>query len=124
VLVEVQLHVPVNVGVAALAEAPPPGAAGVVDQQVEATAVLGLEMGADPPRRVGVGEVGGDDGRRAGQRVRQPAQQLLAAGDQDQLGARLAGQPDRRRLADSSRCPGHQCDAHRATVFDRPGKPS
>ena len=76
-------------------------------------------MGADPLRRVGVGQVDGEVGRPAGQRVGELAQQLLAAGDQDQLHPRLAREPDRGRLADPGRGSGDQCDAHRRTVFDR-----
>ena len=111
--VEVELHVALDVGVAGLGEAAAPGGAGVVDEQVEAAAVLGLEVGADALRRVGVGEVDGEVGRPAGQRLGQLAQQLLAAGDEDQLGARLAREPDRRRLADPRRSSRHECDAHR-----------
>ena len=44
--VEVELHVAVDVGVAALGEAAAPGGAGVVDEQVEAV-VVGLDVGAD-----------------------------------------------------------------------------
>ena len=64
------------------------------------------DVGADPLRRVGVGQVGGDVGRLAGQRLGERPQPLLAAGDEDQLGARLAGQAPRRRLADSARGAG------------------
>ena len=39
--VEVELHVAVDVGVAALAEAPAPGGAGVVDEQGQPAALLG-----------------------------------------------------------------------------------
>ena len=67
--------------------------------------MLGLDVGADPLGGVGVGQVDGDVGRLAGQRVGELAQQLLAAGDQDQLGARLAGEPDRGRLADPASRP-------------------
>jgi hypothetical protein len=65
--------------------------------------MLGLEVGADPLRRVLLGEVGGKVGRRTGQRLGQLPQQILAAGDEDELGPRLAGEPDRRRLPDSRR---------------------
>ncbi len=61
--VEVELHVAVDVGVAALGEAAAPGGAGVVDEQVQGAAVLGLEVGADPLRGVLVGQIDGDVGR-------------------------------------------------------------
>ena len=58
--------------------------------------------------RVLVGEVGRDVGGAAGQRLGQLAQQLLAAGDEDQLGPGLAREPDRGRLADPRRGTGNQ----------------
>ena len=74
--------------------------------------MVGLDVGADPLRRVRVGEVDGDVGRLAGQRLGQRPQQLLAAGDQDQLHPRLAREPLRGRLADPGRGPGYKRDAH------------
>ncbi len=58
---------------------------------------------------VGVGEVDGDVGRLAGQRLGQRPQPLLAAGDEDQLGAGLAPEPPRCRLADPARSSGDDC---------------
>ena len=46
-------------------------------------------------------------GRLAGQRLGERPQPLLAAGDEDQLGAGLAGEPPRGRLADPARGAGH-----------------
>ena len=111
--VEVELHVAADVGVAALGEGAAPGGAGVVDEQVEAAAVLGLEVGADARRRLRLGQVDGEDGGPAGQRFGQRPQALLAAGDEDELGAGLAREPDRGRLPDPARGAGDQRDAHR-----------
>ena len=62
----------------------------------------------DPLRRVGVGQVDREVGRLAGQRLGERPQALLAAGDEDQLRARLAREPPRGRLADATRGAGDQ----------------
>ena len=103
--VEVELHVAAHVVVAALGEAAPPRGAGVVDEQVEPPMLL-LDVGAHPLGGPGLGQVDGDVGGPAGQRLGERAQPLLATGDEDQLGAGLAGQPPRGRLADPTRSAG------------------
>ncbi len=55
-----------------------------------------------------LGEVGGEVGGAAGQRLGERAEAVLAAGDEDQLGARLAGESLRGRLADPARRAGDQ----------------
>ena len=64
---------------------------------------LGLDVAANALGSVGVGEVGGEVGGRTGQRLGQGAQTVLTPRDEDQLGARLAGQPPRRRFSDTTR---------------------
>ncbi len=66
------------------------------------------DVGANALGGVGLGEVDGEVGGAAGQRLGQRPQALLAAGDEDQLGARLAGESLRGRLADPARRAGDQ----------------
>ena len=66
-------------------------------------------MGADPLGRVVLGQIGGDVAGLAGQLLGQGPQTILAAGDEDQLGAGLARKPPRRRLADPARGSRDQC---------------
>ena len=108
-----------DVGVAGLGEAAAPGGAGVVDEQVEAAVVLGSTWARTRSGASALGEVDGDVGRLAGQRLGQLAQALLAAGDEDQLGAGLAREPPRGRLADPARGAGDQRHAHRRAYPSR-----
>ena len=104
--VEVQLHVAPHVLPAGVAEAPAPGSAGVVHQQIEAP-VLGLDPLGDPSGSVLGSEVGDED-RRAAQFLREPAQPILPPRYQDQARIGLEGEPAGRRLADAARCAGDQ----------------
>ena len=71
--------------------------------------MLGLDDRRDPRRRVGVGEVGGDD-RRATELGGQRAQPLLAPRDEDELAAGLAGEAAGRGLADPAGGSGDERD--------------
>ena len=98
--VEVQLHRPVDVLVAAVGELRAPRGARVVDEQVKAIVVL-EQVGADACGSVGVGEVGGDvaDPALTEQRGQRP-QALLAARHEHQRCAGLLDQPPGGRLTD------------------------
>ena len=115
--VEVELHRPPHVRVAALGERAAPGGPGVVDEQVESVVVLG-DVGGDPLGRVVVDEVDRDPGRRRPELGGERAEAVGAAGDEHELRARLAGQPPRRGLADAARRAGHERD-ERATGGER-----
>ena len=69
-----------------------------------------FDVGKDARGGVGLGEVDGEVGGPAGQRFGQGPQALLAPRDEDQLGAGLAGEPLRGRLADPA---GGAGDEHR-----------
>src|SRR5205085_5652186 len=74
---EVELHVARDVRPTRVTEAPAPGRAGVVDQEVEPTVVITLDDLPNALRRIVVGQVGRDHGRAA-DLVRQPLELLLA----------------------------------------------
>ena len=103
--VEVQVHRLLDVRVAAVGEGAAPRGAGVVDEHGQGVVVL-ADVGGDPRRGVVVGEVRRDPRGRDRQRLGQGAQPVLAARDQDELRARLAGEPAGGRLADAARCSG------------------
>ncbi len=107
---EVDAHVPLDVGPAAVGEVHGPACARVVDEQVQ-RAVHVLDDLGDLQRLAGVGEVGwGNERPRRTQFLGEREQSLLAPRDQDQLHVGLAGEATRGRLADSARRAGDQSD--------------
>ncbi len=76
--------------------------------------MLGLDPLGDLRRRVVVGEVDRDH-RRAADLGGQGIEAVLAARDQDELRARLAGDPLGGRFADTAGSACHECDHARGS---------
>ena len=76
-----------------------------------------LDVGAHAPGRAVLGEVAGAEA--GAQLRRQRAQAILAAGDEHELGAVLAGEQAGGRLADPARGAGDDGDGHWRTACAR-----
>jgi hypothetical protein len=96
---------------AALGERRPPRRARVVDEQVEPLVVL-LHVRAHARRSVVLGQVDGAAADGAAELARQRAQPVLAAGDEHERGAVLAGEKAGGRFADTARGAGDDGDGH------------
>jgi hypothetical protein len=103
-----------------LRELAPPRGPGVVDEQVQPPAVLGLQVRADTLGGVRRQQIGREHRRTAAELAGERGQPLLAARDEDEADPQLAGQPPRGRLANAARGSGDERDEGRRGAANAP----